>query len=101
MAAIVGWLIPRSGWGAFFGGFCGGFLCWLLAAWMHDNANNSMLSTKVGQLFLGVEPTTLLLVTALLGGLLAAFGALTGRWARELLIKPSGKRSYMQEKRRR
>lgn len=101
LAAIAGWIIPKSGIGAFHSGFWGGFLCWLIAAWLPDKANDSLLSNKVGQLFMGVEPTTLLLATALIGGLLGAMGALTGFLAKDVLIKPAGRRSYMQERRRR
>ena len=99
IAAIVGWFIPRGGWGAFFGGFLGGFLLWLFAAWISDNSNGGMLSTKVGQVFT-LQGWQLLLVTGLLGALVGAFSALTGRLARGMLTTPSRKRNYLQEKRR-
>ncbi|MDX1910590.1 MAG: hypothetical protein SFV22_03845 [Saprospiraceae bacterium] len=101
LAAIAGWIIPKSGYGAFLSGFTGGFLCWLIAAWLPDQSNSSLLSTKVGQLFLGASPVTLLLVTALMGGLIGAMGALTGHLAKDALTKPAGRRKYMQERRRR
>ena len=99
IGAVVGWFINRSGWGAFFGGFLGGFLLWLFAAWISDNSNGGMLSAKVGQLFL-LQAWQLLLVTGILGALVGAFSALTGRLASEMLTTPSRKRNYLQERRR-
>ncbi len=100
IAVLIGWFLARGAWGAFFGGFLGGFLLWSTTAWWSDSANDGLLSAKVGQLFMGVQGWQLLLVTGILGGLLAAFGALTGRWANEMLHTPSKKRNYLQERRR-
>ncbi|MBC7777411.1 MAG: hypothetical protein H7246_18400 [Phycisphaerae bacterium] len=100
IAAVVGWFSSRNGWSAFFGGFLGGFLLWFVNAWLADNSNDGMLSAKVGQLFKGVQGTQLLLIAGLLGGLLSAFGALSGRWAKEMLVRPAKKRNYLQERRR-
>ncbi|MBK6996581.1 MAG: hypothetical protein KA138_09125 [Saprospiraceae bacterium] len=100
IAFLVGWFFARGAWAAFFGGFIGGFLLWYATAWFADSSNGGMLSAKVGQLFMGVEASQLLLVTGALGGLLGALGALTGRWAKEMLVAPSRKRNYLQERRR-
>lgn|GEM_PF-250142 len=100
LALLVGWYFTRNAWAAFFGGFLGGFLLWYATAWLSDLSNGGMLSAKVGQLFMGVQGWQLLLVTGILGGLLTALGALTGRWAKEMLVAPSKKRNYLQEKRR-
>ncbi|MFN0176620.1 MAG: hypothetical protein ACKVU0_18410 [Saprospiraceae bacterium] len=100
IAFLVGWFFGRGAWSAFLGGFLGGFLLWYATAWLTDNSNGGMLSAKVGQLFMGVEALQLLLVTGALGGLLGALGALTGRWAKEMLVSPSRKRGYLQERRR-
>lgn len=100
IALLVGWLFVRNAWGAFFGGLLGGFLLWYTSAWYSDHSNDGMLSAKVGQLFMGVQGGQLIWVTGLLGGLLAAFSTLTGRWAREMFVTPSKKRNYLQERRR-
>jgi hypothetical protein len=100
VAAIVGGWLTQSAWQAFLAGFLGGGVLWLLAAWVHDSANESALSGKVGLLFQGVSSFHLLLLTSLMGGLLAALGAMTGKLGKDLLIKPS-RRNYLQEKRRR
>jgi len=100
IAMLVGWIFARSAWAAFFGGLLGGFLVWYTTAYFSDISNEGMLSSKVGQLFMGVQGWQLLLVTGLLGGLLAALGTLTGRWGKEMLVAPSKKRNYLQERRR-
>ncbi len=100
IAALIGWFVTRNGWVAFLSGFLGGFLLWYAAGWFADNANESMLATKVGHLFMGLQAWKLLLVTGFLGGLLAGMSALTGTLAKSLLVKPSRKRNYLQERRR-
>jgi hypothetical protein len=100
IAALVGGWLTRSVWQAFFAGFLGGSLLWSIAALIQDNANNSALAEKVGQLFLGVSSTQLILLTGLLGGIMGALGAITGKLGKDMFIKPSN-RHYMQERRRR
>lgn len=99
IAALAGWLVARNALSAFGGGLLGGFTLWAITAWFADSANGGLLSAKVGQLFMGVSGAQLLLVTGLLGGLIAAFGALAGFWAKDLLQRPKRK-SYLQERRR-
>jgi hypothetical protein len=101
IAAGIGWTISQSAWAAFFAGLTGGFLLWYSNAWYVDSANGGLLSAKVGQLFMGVQGGQLMLASGLLGALLGAFGALTGRWAKEIFVSPKGKRrNYLQERRR-
>ncbi|MFN0034888.1 MAG: hypothetical protein ACKVUS_07475 [Saprospiraceae bacterium] len=100
IAALAGWLFARNAWSALAGGFLGGLLLWLSAAWLSDSANGGMLSAKVGQLFMGIQSQHLLWATGLLGALLGALGALTGCWARQMLVQPSKRRNYLQERRR-
>lgn len=90
----------KNAWQALLGGFLGGATLWSLSAWLQDNANESALSEKVGQLFQGASSMQLLLLTGILGGLLAALGALTGKLGKDLLARPS-RRHYLQERRRR
>lgn len=101
MAAGVGWAISKSAWGAFISGFLGGFLLWYSSAWYVDSVNAGLLSAKVGQLFMGVKGMQLMLASGLLGALLGAFGAVTGRMAKEIFVSPKRRRrSYLQERRR-
>lgn len=100
IAAFAGWFFAQSGWKAFAGGFLGGYLLWYVTAFLADSSNAGVLSSKVGELFNGVKGWHLLQIAGLLGGLLSAMGALTGRLAKEMLMSPSKKRNYLQEKRR-
>lgn len=99
IAGLAGWF-TKSAWQALLGGFLGGASLWWLAAWLQDNENGGVLSEKVGQLFQGASSIQLLLLTGILGGLLAALGALTGKLAKDLMVKPT-RGHYLQERRRR
>lgn len=102
LAALVGWAYAQRAVGAFFAGFIAGFLLWYGGAWLADSGNGGMLSAKVGELFMGVQGSQLMLVAGLLGGFLAAFGAMTGKLGREMFGQPSKRgRNYLQERRRR
>ncbi len=100
IAGLVAAWLCKSAWQAFVAGLLGGGILWMIAAWLLDSANGSVLSGKVGQLFQGASSMQLLLLTGFMGGLIAAFGALTGKLGKDMLVKPSRK-GYLQEKRRR
>lgn len=55
----------------------------VLAVWMSmalfiDSNNESILSTRVGNLFGGLSPLLLALVSGVIGGIVSMFGAMTG-----------------------
>lgn len=98
IGAVAGWAV-RPGAGAGFGaGFMAGFLLWFGLALALHIANGGLLATRVGQLMQGLSGGVMLLVTGLLGGLLAGFGVLTGHLGRELVFPP--RKSYMSRRRR-
>lgn len=67
---------PASG---FLAGFLGILLLWGLLAFWIDQRNQGILSSKVARLFsLGESPLLIILVTAVVGGLVGGFAALTG-----------------------
>lgn len=86
LAALAGGLFPLPAGRTFGAAFIGGFLLWMLNALPENNANDGMLSAKVGQLFLGVKGWHLLVVTGILGGILAGLGAVTGLLGRKLYV---------------
>ena len=98
IAAFVVWLFPQSSVGAFLSGFLGGILLWGLHAYLLNTANGGVFSTKIGQIFQGLTSNNLLFATALMGGLLAAFGALTGQWAYDLRAKSEPRDYYARRK---
>ena len=68
---------------AFTAGFLGLFLLWGIHAFILDNANQHILSQKVAAIFkLGNVSFALILVSALIGGIVSGFAALTGSFAR-------------------
>lgn len=86
VGAVAGWLLPAPALRSFGAAFAGGFLLWLLNAWLLDTANEGVMSARIGQLFLGLKGWHLLPVTGTLGGLLSGLGALTGLFAREIYV---------------
>jgi hypothetical protein len=79
--AIV--IAPRPG-RAFLAGFLGIFLLWALIALIIDIKNQSLLSVKIASVLpLGGNTFLLILVTALIGGLVGGFGAMTGSYLRK------------------
>lgn len=98
-AAVTIFLLPqRSGFTAFFSGLIAGALVWGLAAFLADNANEGVLSSRVGELFQGAGRGGMLGVTTLIGALLGALGALTGQMAVDMTKTP--KKNYYGKRRR-
>ncbi len=92
VAALAGWLFPLSSGKNFAFAFAAGLLLWLINAFLLDSANGGLLSAKVGVLFQGLKGGHLLLLTGIFGGILAAFGAMTGRLARVAFVGEQAKR---------
>ena len=83
-AIIVSIIIPLESWKSFLSGFLGVFLLWSILAWWIDSMNNSILSQKIAQLLLlGGSSFLLILVTALIGALVAGFAGLTASYIRK------------------
>jgi hypothetical protein len=89
---VAGLLFPLKASGGWLAGLLGGFLLWFGFAFWMDSANKSLLSGRIGQLFMGLSGFELLLVTGLLGGILGALGVLTARTGHNLFVKPKPKR---------
>lgn len=78
---VVAVAIHQRAGRAFLSGFLGLFLLWGILAFVKDAANEHILSTKVSQLFLKNDSYLLLIiVTAIVGGLISGFAALTGTY---------------------
>lgn len=85
---IVALTIHQKAAKAFFAGFLGLFLLWGIHAFIIDSANEHILSKKIAVLLpLGGSSILLIFVTAFIGGLIAAFAALTGSLARKSIRK--------------
>lgn len=82
---VVALVVHQLPFKAFLSGFLGLFLLWIIYAWIKDTANAHLLSTKVAAILpLGGNYILLLLMTALIGGVISGFAALTGGYVRRL-----------------
>ncbi len=77
-AFAAGYYAGNKAFMAFLAGFLGVALLWLVAALVIDLQTQSILTDKVAQLFPTKTPALLLLLTAVVGGLLAGFAGMTG-----------------------
>jgi len=83
-AFIVALVIPQRAGKAFLSGFLGLVLLWGMMATYLDFQNDHLLGNKVAALFLKTPNSLLLiLLTALIGGLVAGFAAMTGSFLRK------------------
>lgn len=81
-AFIVAVAVHQKAWKAFLAGFIALALLWGSLAAYKDFNNDHILSTKIAALLSLGNPTLLLVVTALVGGLVAGFAALSGSYLR-------------------
>ncbi|UOQ97846.1 hypothetical protein MUN81_21790 [Hymenobacter sp. 5317J-9] len=86
VAFVVGLAIAPSGKAAFWAGFAGTALSWILpAAWLAYQ-NDGLLAHRVAQLLpLGGSVPVLVLVAGLIAGLAGGLAALAGTWLRQAL----------------
>ncbi len=82
-AFIVAIAIHQKAWKAFLSGFIALALLWGSMAAYYDFNNEHILSTKIASVLSLGNATLLLVVTALVGGLVAGFAALTGSYLRK------------------
>jgi hypothetical protein len=83
-ALIVAMCIHQSPFRSWLTGFLALFLLWGILALVIDAKNQHLLSYKLAEIFqLGGSSFLLVLVTALIGGLVAGFAALTGSYLRK------------------
>jgi hypothetical protein len=80
---VVALLVHQRPGKAFMAGFAGLFILWAGLAWWIDLKNEHILSTRIASVLpLGGNSFLLIIVTAIVGGLVAAFAALSGSYLR-------------------
>lgn len=82
-AFIIALTIHQKAWKAFLSAFLGLALLWALLAIYYDLQNHHLLSSKIATLLSIGNSALLILVTAIVGGLVAGFAALTGSYLRK------------------
>lgn len=91
---LVGLVIDGSGFNAFISGFLGAGLLWLIYSWYLDIQTNSILSSKLVELFPFDDKILLIIMSGLIGGLCGGFGAVTGNSFRKMFVKTKPKSFY-------
>lgn len=82
-AFLVGVLIKQNAGFAFLAGFFGLLLLWSGMSYWINSRNESILAARVGELLgIGNNPFLLVLVTGIVGGLVAGFAAMSGTFLR-------------------
>lgn len=80
---LVAVLVHQKGGKAFLSGFLGIFLLWAGLAFGMDTKNNGILSHKIAQILpLNGNSLLLILITGVVGGLVAGFAAMSGSYLR-------------------
>jgi hypothetical protein len=82
-AFIVALAIHQKGWKAFLSAFLGVSLLWAALAAYYDLRNEHLLSARIAALLSIGSSVLLIIITALVGGLVGGFAALTGSYLRK------------------
>jgi hypothetical protein len=83
VALLVAVIIHQTAGKAFLSGFFGVFILWAGLAWWADMKNNGVLSKKIASVLpLGGNAILLILVTGVVGGLVAGMAAMSGSYLR-------------------
>ncbi|MCH5718815.1 hypothetical protein [Niabella hibiscisoli] len=84
VAFIISLCISQTPGSSFLSGFTGVFLLWLILALFINAANGGILANRIGgMLGIGQSPVLLAFITAVVGGLVAGFAALTASYLRK------------------
>ena len=82
-AFLIALLVHQQAGKAFLSGSIGVFLLWGALAWWIDMKNEHILSKRIAEVLpLGGNSILLILVTAVIGGLVAGLAALSGSYLR-------------------
>ncbi|HEX8504193.1 MAG TPA: hypothetical protein VF630_02410 [Hymenobacter sp.] len=86
VAFVIGLVMAPSAKAAFWAGFGGAALSWLVPAAWQSYQNGGLLAHRMAQLLpLGGSPVVLVMVTGVIAGLVGGLAALAGTWLRQAL----------------
>jgi hypothetical protein len=86
-STAIGFFIAGNGFNVFNAGFLGAGLVWLYMAFTIDSGTNSIMSEKIIQLMPFSDTTLLIILTGLIGALVAGLGAVTGNSLKQVFKK--------------
>jgi hypothetical protein len=78
VSAILGWFFKLKWWSAGILALVSVFPVWYLIAWAYQYSSGSELAVMIGDMFMGLGINQLFMLTALIGGISAALGAIAG-----------------------
>ncbi|MCW3112235.1 MAG: hypothetical protein JWR18_631 [Segetibacter sp.] len=82
-AFIVALVISQTPFKSFLSAFAALFVLWFVQSFLIDNRNDHLLATKVASILsLGGSPLAVIILSSLIGGLVAGMAALTASFAR-------------------
>ncbi len=86
IAGLLGGLFfGESAFKSFLIAFLGSGLSWMILAIYIDQKNAGLMSSKIAQLFNGIPSESLIIATALIGGLTSGLSGLTGYFGKKSL----------------
>ncbi len=86
---VVGAILGRTAWGAFFSAFFAVFLVWSAMAFWKDIQNDQILSARIALMFgLPAASEWFFVITGIVGGVLASFSCLSGYYLKRIFIQP-------------
>ncbi len=88
---VIGFAFHLGSIRSFLVGFIGIFLLWTGYALFLDLQNNSVMSSRMAQLFQLSAAWQLVLVTGIIGALMGGFSAVTGHTIWQVLVKKKNK----------
>jgi len=77
-AFAAGFYFRQDGYRSFLAGLLGVGLLWLMMAWYIDASTDSILTSKVAAIFPTKTVGSLILVTAIIGGIVGGLASMTG-----------------------
>lgn len=83
---LISLIISTKGFSSFVAGFLGIAMLWFFMATIVDIKTGSILSERVAAIFTLPNTWSLIIVTAIIGGLAGGFGALTGNSLRSWIM---------------
>lgn len=95
IAAGVCFFVPIKSTQSFAIGMTVFSLLWGMQAYSLSTMNMDLLATKMGELFGGFTPMQLVYATAAIGGVIGAFGAMTGSLFRQVFFPMSKKEEVL------
>ena len=75
---LINYFIKSSGWSSFFSGFLGMGLTWLVYAWMLSTGEANVINEKMAEIFMGLSPEIMFIISGLIGGITGGISAVIG-----------------------